>query len=104
MTLLNPKISHPRNAAETKALFEQHKPTHVIHLAAMVGGLFKNIRYNLDFWVSIQQTGGIGVPEDATTPCFPQAGTWGHRDLACSAPRAKPELIWFLELLMSYYP
>ncbi|XP_054023489.1 GDP-L-fucose synthase isoform X3 [Dryobates pubescens] len=38
------------NAAETKALFELHKPTHVIHLAAMVGGLFKNIRYNLDFW------------------------------------------------------
>ncbi|XP_013812431.2 GDP-L-fucose synthase [Apteryx mantelli] len=38
------------NAAETKALFEKHKPTHVIHLAAMVGGLFKNIRYNLDFW------------------------------------------------------
>ncbi|XP_063183746.1 GDP-L-fucose synthase isoform X3 [Chroicocephalus ridibundus] len=38
------------NAAETKALFEEHKPTHVIHLAAMVGGLFKNIRYNLDFW------------------------------------------------------
>ncbi|KAM6411157.1 GDP-L-fucose synthase isoform 2-T2 [Pluvialis apricaria] len=38
------------NAAATKALFEQHKPTHVIHLAAMVGGLFKNIRYNLDFW------------------------------------------------------
>ncbi|KAM6125992.1 GDP-L-fucose synthase isoform 1-T1 [Pterocles gutturalis] len=38
------------SAAETKALFEQHKPSHVIHLAAMVGGLFKNIRYNLDFW------------------------------------------------------
>lgn len=38
------------NAVETKALFEKHKPTHVIHLAAMVGGLFKNIRYNLDFW------------------------------------------------------
>lgn len=37
---------------ETKALFEKHRPTHVIHLAAMVGGLFKNIRYNLDFWVS----------------------------------------------------
>ncbi|KGL74055.1 GDP-L-fucose synthase, partial [Tinamus guttatus] len=26
------------------------QPTHVIHLAAMVGGLFKNIRCNLDFW------------------------------------------------------
>ncbi|NXX99162.1 FCL synthase, partial [Centropus bengalensis] len=38
------------SAVETKALFERHKPTHVIHLAAMVGGLFKNIRYNLDFW------------------------------------------------------
>ncbi|XP_066479908.1 GDP-L-fucose synthase isoform X2 [Tiliqua scincoides] len=38
------------NAAETKALFEKHKPTHVIHLAAMVGGLFRNLKYNLDFW------------------------------------------------------
>ncbi|XP_044309287.1 GDP-L-fucose synthase [Varanus komodoensis] len=38
------------NAAETRALFEKHRPTHVIHLAAMVGGLFKNIKYNLDFW------------------------------------------------------
>ncbi|NXY52229.1 FCL synthase, partial [Ceuthmochares aereus] len=34
------------SAVETKTLFERHKPTHVIHLAAMVGGLFKNIRYN----------------------------------------------------------
>ncbi|XP_031408786.1 GDP-L-fucose synthase isoform X3 [Meleagris gallopavo] len=38
------------SAVETRALFEKHKPTHVIHLAAMVGGLFKNIRCNLDFW------------------------------------------------------
>ncbi|XP_072014531.1 GDP-L-fucose synthase-like [Amphiura filiformis] len=36
--------------AETAALFEKHQPTHVIHLAAMVGGLFKNLAYNLDFW------------------------------------------------------
>jgi len=34
---------------ETKALFEKYKPTHVIHLAAMVGGLFRNLKYNLDF-------------------------------------------------------
>uniref|UniRef100_A0A8C6ZVC4 GDP-L-fucose synthase n=1 Tax=Nothoprocta perdicaria TaxID=30464 RepID=A0A8C6ZVC4_NOTPE len=39
------------SAAETRALFEKHRPTHVIHLAAMVGGLFKNIRCNLDFWI-----------------------------------------------------
>lgn len=34
----------------TRALFEKHRPTHVIHLAAMVGGLFKNLRANLDFY------------------------------------------------------
>ncbi|XP_014218752.1 probable GDP-L-fucose synthase [Copidosoma floridanum] len=33
----------------TENLFEKHKPTHVIHLAAMVGGLFHNMTHNLDF-------------------------------------------------------
>jgi len=36
--------------AATMALFEKHKPTHVIHLAALVGGLFANMRANLDFF------------------------------------------------------
>mmetsp|Transcript_15713 Transcript_15713/g.26998 ORF Transcript_15713/g.26998 Transcript_15713/m.26998 type:complete len:315 (-) Transcript_15713:31-975(-) len=35
---------------ETKAIFEKHKPTHVIHLAAMVGGLFRNMKYNVEFF------------------------------------------------------
>lgn len=39
--------------AATRQLFEKHKPTHVIHLAAMVGGLFKNMKYKLDFLVSM---------------------------------------------------
>ncbi|XP_033363928.1 probable GDP-L-fucose synthase [Bombus vosnesenskii] len=34
---------------DTEKLFEKHKPTHVIHLAAMVGGLFHNMTHNLDF-------------------------------------------------------
>ncbi|KAJ8688364.1 hypothetical protein QAD02_024159 [Eretmocerus hayati] len=34
---------------ETHKLFEKYKPTHVIHLAAMVGGLFHNMAHNLDF-------------------------------------------------------
>ncbi|CAD5110828.1 DgyrCDS191 [Dimorphilus gyrociliatus] len=34
---------------QTIAVFEKHQPTHVIHLAAMVGGLFRNLKYNLDF-------------------------------------------------------
>jgi NAD dependent epimerase/dehydratase family. len=37
---------------QTKALFSKYRPTHVIHLAAMVGGLFQNMSHNLDFLVS----------------------------------------------------
>ncbi|XP_055640048.1 probable GDP-L-fucose synthase [Toxorhynchites rutilus septentrionalis] len=33
----------------TRAMFERYCPTHVIHLAAMVGGLFHNMNNNLDF-------------------------------------------------------
>lgn len=35
----------------TRALFARHCPTHVIHLAAMVGGLFHNMSNNLHFLV-----------------------------------------------------
>jgi len=38
------------NSEETTAMFNKYKPTHVVHLAAMVGGLFHNLRHNLDFW------------------------------------------------------
>jgi len=34
----------------TEALFEKHKPTHVIHLAAKVGGLFANLAGNVEFY------------------------------------------------------
>lgn len=34
---------------ETKALFDQHKPTHVVSLAAKVGGLFANLDHNVEF-------------------------------------------------------
>ncbi|GAB6028640.1 GDP-L-fucose synthase [Chamberlinius hualienensis] len=34
---------------QTKALFAKYKPTHVLHLAALVGGLFRNLSNNLDF-------------------------------------------------------
>ena len=35
----------------TRAVFEKYRPTHVLHLAAMVGGLFKNLKYKADFLV-----------------------------------------------------
>lgn len=38
---------------ETRALFAKHQPTHVIHLAAMVGGLFHNMTNNLHFLVRL---------------------------------------------------
>lgn len=42
-----------RDKTQTDALFEKHRPTHVIHLAAMVGGLFHNMAHNLEFFVSL---------------------------------------------------
>ncbi|KAF4074939.1 hypothetical protein AMELA_G00229000 [Ameiurus melas] len=47
---LSSKDADLTNAAETRAIFEKHRPTHVIHLAAKVGGLFLHLRQNLDFW------------------------------------------------------
>jgi len=35
---------------DTRALFERVKPTHVIHLAAKVGGLFHNMAKKVDFY------------------------------------------------------
>jgi len=35
---------------ETRAIFEKYRPTHVIHLAALVGGLFSNMKRKLDFY------------------------------------------------------
>ncbi|EAU83911.2 GDP-L-fucose synthetase [Coprinopsis cinerea okayama7 len=38
-----------RDPAQTRKLYEKYNPTHVIHLAALVGGLFKNMKYKLSF-------------------------------------------------------
>ncbi|CAL1283764.1 unnamed protein product [Larinioides sclopetarius] len=46
---LSSKDADLTDVEQTNALFEKYKPTHVIHLAAMVGGLFRNLKYNLDF-------------------------------------------------------
>lgn len=34
---------------QARKLFNQVRPNYVIHLAAMVGGLFRNLKYNLEF-------------------------------------------------------
>jgi len=39
-----------RNYEQTFQLFNNFKPTHVIHLAAKVGGLFANLQYGVQFF------------------------------------------------------
>lgn len=39
-----------RDKESTRNIFLRVQPTHVIHLAAMVGGLFKNLRYKVEFY------------------------------------------------------
>ncbi|CAG8478502.1 15701_t:CDS:2 [Acaulospora colombiana] len=46
---LTSKDGDLRSAEATRAIFDKYKPTYVIHLAALVGGLFKNMKYKLDF-------------------------------------------------------
>ncbi|KAI9368839.1 hypothetical protein BJX61DRAFT_546146 [Aspergillus egyptiacus] len=38
-----------RNYEETKSIFAKHKPTHVVHLAALVGGVYENSRRMAEF-------------------------------------------------------
>jgi GDP-L-fucose synthase len=47
---LSSKDGDLRKLEDTRKIFEKYKPTHVIHLAAMVGGLFKNMKYKLQFF------------------------------------------------------
>ena len=35
---------------QTEKLFEKYKPNYVIHLAACVGGLYKNMNYKVDMY------------------------------------------------------
>lgn len=47
---LSSKDGDLRDRAATEAIFEKNKPTHVIHLAAKVGGLFANMREKVEFF------------------------------------------------------
>lgn len=47
---LSSKDGDLRDSAATRLIFEKHQPTHVIHLAAFVGGLFKNMQFGVQFF------------------------------------------------------
>ena len=47
---LSSKDGDLRSLEDTRQIFEQYQPTHVIHLAAIVGGLFYNMTAGADFF------------------------------------------------------
>jgi GDP-L-fucose synthase len=47
---LSSKDGDLRVRADTEAIFDKFKPTHVIHLAAKVGGLFANLAQKVEFY------------------------------------------------------
>lgn len=47
---LSSKDANLRDREQTRAIFDRYKPTHVIHLAAKVGGLFSNMKYKVEFY------------------------------------------------------
>lgn len=47
---LSSKDGDLRDRKDTEAIFEKYKPTHVIHLAAKVGGLFANLSQKVEFF------------------------------------------------------
>jgi len=47
---LSSKDGDLKDRRAVEAIFEQHRPTHVIHLAAKVGGLFANMNQKVEFY------------------------------------------------------
>lgn len=47
---LSSKDANLIDRTETEAIFQEYKPTHVIHLAARVGGLFHNMAKKVEFY------------------------------------------------------
>jgi len=47
---LSSKEGDLRDKDATRAIFEKYQPTHCIHLAALVGGLFRNMKFKVEFY------------------------------------------------------
>jgi len=57
---LSSKDGDLRDFAACQAIFAKYKPTHVIHLAAFVGGLYRNMKCQ-----SLAQPATAGIAEPA---------------------------------------
>ena len=47
---LSSKDGDLRDLSQVKSIFDKYKPEKVIHLAANVGGLYKNMKYNMEMF------------------------------------------------------
>lgn len=47
---LSSKDGDLRSLEATRAIYQKYKPTHVLHLAALVGGLFRNMKYKAQMY------------------------------------------------------
>jgi len=47
---LSSKDGDLRSRSDTEAVFDKYRPTHVVHLAAKVGGLFANMSHKVEFF------------------------------------------------------
>jgi hypothetical protein len=69
---LSSKDADLRDRAQTFAVFEKHRPSAVIHLAAFVGGLFRNLKYKVEFyrcvWAAAVYTGDAAI--ENTRPAY----------------------------------
>lgn len=84
---LSSKEADLRDPEATRALFQTERPTHVLHLAAKVGGLYANMAGNLDFFrenmaindnvlASAHAVGAVKVVSCLSTCIFPDKTTY----------------------------
>ena len=91
--------------AATRGVFERYRPTHVIHLAAMVGGLFRNMKQKADFLVSHFMTSialhCVGTIDNTKGLSIPRSGELtGH---ATNVDGEMLSIIYGAQLVICYY-
>lgn len=95
--------------AVVKGLFEKHHPTHVLHLAAHVGGLYANMvrRGDRGAGVIFRVIAALPCPEDSSSSCWRRSGAPASRKMGnCfyvsrqsrQAPFGKHTSSWIVDL------
>merc|ERR1712130_991493 len=73
---LSSKDANLLSEEDTNAVFEKYKPTHVIHLAALVGGLFSNMKMNVNILEASKKMNVKKLVSCLSTCIFPDKTTY----------------------------